>query len=87
MRYQIDNLYVGKEAGGVDPDPDPEENTVFAETFGEVVSANTNVAAFTGWDNKNLTFEVADAKCNIRAKAHMTEANRTETAKVWPYHR
>lgn len=26
--YQIDNLYVGKEAGGVDPDPDPEENTV-----------------------------------------------------------
>ena len=80
--YQIDNLYVGKEAGGVDPDPDPEENTVFTETFGEVVSANTNVAAFTGWDNKNLTFEVADAKCNIRAKAHMTEANRTETAKV-----
>ena len=80
--YQIDNLYVGKEAGGVDPDPDPEENTVFAETFGEVVSANTNVAAFTGWDNKNLTFEVADAKCNIRAKAHMTEANRTETATV-----
>lgn len=80
--YQIDNLYVGKEAGGVDPDPDPEENTVFTETFGEVVSANTNVAAFTGWDNKNLTFEVADAKCNICAKAHMTEANRTETAKV-----
>lgn len=75
-------LNVGTEAGGVDPDPDPEENTVFAETFGEVVSANTNVAAFTGWDNKNLTFEVADAKCNIRAKAHMTEANRTETAKV-----
>lgn len=80
--YQIDNLYVGKEAGGVDPDPDPEENTVFAETFGELVSANTNVATFDGWDNKNLTFEVADAKCNIRPKAHMTEANRTETAKV-----
>ena len=46
--YQIDNLYVGKEAGGVDPDPDPEENTVFAETFGELVSANTNVATFDG---------------------------------------
>lgn len=83
--YQIDNLYIGKEAGGsVDPkpEPEPEANTVFAETFGETVSANTNVAAFTGWDNKNLTFEVADAKCNIRAKAHKTESNRSETTKV-----
>lgn len=83
--YQIDNLYIGKEVGGsVDPkpEPEPEANTVFAETFGETVSANTNVAAFTGWDNKNLTFEVADVKCNIRAKAHKTESNRSETAKV-----
>lgn len=81
--YQIDNLYVGKEAGGsVDPKPEPEENAVFVETFGEAVSANTNVAAFNGWDNKNLTFEVADTKCNIRAKAHKTESNRSETTKV-----
>lgn len=80
--YQIDNLYIGKEAGGVDPKPDPEDNTIFTETFGVVVSSNTNVAAFDGWDNKNLTFEVADAKCNIRAKAHMTESNRTEKTKV-----
>lgn len=80
--YQIDNLYIGKEAGGVDPKPEPEDNTIFIETFGAVVSGNTNVAAFDGWDNKNLTFEVADAKCNIRAKAHMTESNRTEKTKV-----
>lgn len=80
--YQIDNLYIGKEAGGVDPKPEPEDNTIFTETFGAVVSGNTNVAAFDGWDNKNLTFEVADAKCNIRAKAHMTESNRTEKTKV-----
>lgn len=80
--YQIDNLYIGKEAGGVDPKPEPEDNTIFTETFGAVVSGNTNVADFKEWDNKNLTFEVADAKCNIRAKAHMTESNRTEKTKV-----
>ncbi|MDD3038328.1 DUF6359 domain-containing protein [Bacteroides sp.] len=80
--YQIDNLYVGVEAGGEGPDPTPEENTIFTETFGTPVSANTNVANFTGWDNQNFTFTVADPKCNIRAKAHMTESNRTETNKV-----
>ena len=46
------------------------------------LKTNTNVADFTGWDNKNLKFEVANSKCNIRAKAHMTDANRTEQTKV-----
>lgn len=81
--YQIDNLYVGVEPGeGPGPGPEPEENTVFVETFGAVVSSNTNVADFKGWDNNNLAFTVANAKCNIRAKAHMTDANRTEQTKV-----
>lgn len=81
--YQIDNLYVGVEPGeGPGPGPEPEEDTVFAETFGAAVSANTNVVDFKGWDNSNLTFTVADPKCNIRAKAHMTDANRTEQTKV-----
>lgn len=83
--YQIDNLYVGVEATEnpePSPGPEPEENSVFVETFGETVKTNTNVADFTGWDNKNLKFEVANSKCNIRAKAHMTDANRTEQTKV-----
>lgn len=84
--YQIDNLYVGVEPGegpGPGPGPEPEANTVFTETFGSnVVSANTPVANFTGWDNSNLTFTVTDAKCNIRAKAHKTADNRTEQTKV-----
>ncbi|WP_289705441.1 DUF6359 domain-containing protein [Bacteroides acidifaciens] len=83
--YQIDNLYVGVEATEnpePSPGPEPEENSVFVETFGETVKTNTNVADFTGWDNKNLKFEVANSKCNICAKAHMTDANRTEQTKV-----
>ncbi len=81
--YQIDNLYVGVEPGeGPEPGPKPEENAVFVETFGATVSSNTNVADFKGWDNGNLKFTVANAKCNIRAKAHMTDANRTEQTKV-----
>lgn len=83
LSYRLDDIQAGKgQGGGEVPEPDPEENSVFTETFGAVVGANTNVADFTGWDNANFTFTVADPKCNIRAKAHMTEANRTEQTKV-----
>lgn len=82
--WEVKNVkIVGEGEGGGPVDPDPTEGKlIFTETFGNVVGANTNVADFTGWNNTNFTFTVADPKCNIRPKAHMTDANRTDQTKV-----
>lgn len=86
--WQIQDVKViadaGEGGGTVDPDPTPgTETIILTETLGAAVSSTTKITAFTGWDNKELTFTGdADGNADIRAIAHKTEANPTESQKV-----
>lgn len=91
--WEIKNVKVvadGK-GGTVDPTPDPEpapqpgeEKVFFTETFGSEILAKPypKIAAYTKWDNATLTFADATGNADVRAVAHKTESNTSETAKV-----
>lgn len=91
--WEIKNVKVvadGK-GGTVDPTPEPEpapqpgeEKVFFTETFGSEILAKPypKIAAYTKWDNATLTFADATGNADVRAVAHKTESNTSETAKV-----
>lgn len=91
--WEIKNVKVvadGK-GGTVDPTPDPEpapqpgeEKVFFTETFGSEILAKPypKIAAYTKWDNATLTFADATGNADVRAVAHKTESNTSESAKV-----
>lgn len=87
--WYIYNLKVaaGEGGGTVDPDPDPdpiEGELIFTEKFGSdneanILSDKTGIAQFAHWDNAyTYTSTVAD----IRAIAHRTPENTTESKKI-----
>lgn len=74
-----------------DPEPEPEpqpqpgeEKVFFTETFGSEILAKPypKIAAYTKWDNATLTFADATGNADVRAVAHKTESNTSESAKV-----
>lgn len=74
------------EGGDVPPTPGV-EGTIIEETFGnkagKVVSSSTKIGTFSDWDNPTLSFTPdAGNSADIRAIAHKTEANPTETTKI-----
>lgn len=81
--YQLDNIKPGKGEGGSEGGENPPiENLIFKETLGTPVNAQTNLSAFSGWDNPNYTYEISYDKNAIRSIEHKTENNKTETNKV-----
>lgn len=81
--YQLDNIKPGKGEGGSEGGENPPiENLIFKETLGTPVNAQTNLSAFSGWDNPNYTYEISYDKKAIRSIEHKTENNKTETNKV-----
>lgn len=82
-KWEIKNVKLTLKDNDV-PDPTPgEEVIIFTETLGAAVSSTTKITAFTGWDNKELTFTGdAGGTADIRAIAHKTEANPTASQKV-----
>ena len=81
--YQLDNIKPGKGEGGSEGGENPPiENLIFKETLGTPVNAQTDLSAFSGWDNPNYTYEISYDKKAIRSIEHKTENNKTETNKV-----
>ena len=81
--YQLDNIKPGKGEGGSEGGENPPiENLIFKETLGTPVNAQTNLSAFSGWDNPNYTYEISYDTKAIRSIEHKTENNKTETNKV-----
>lgn len=81
--YQLDNIKPGKGEGGSEGGENPPiENLIFKETLGTPVNAQTDLSAFSGWDNPNYTYEISYGTKAIRSIEHKTENNKTETNKV-----
>lgn len=83
--WEVKNVkIVGEGEGGGPVDPDPTEGKlIFTEKYGSDVDANiltatTAISSFTHWDNSYYSATTAD----IRAIAHRTPDNTTETKKV-----
>lgn len=76
MTWEVMNLKVASANGGSgeDPTPTPEPGVIFTETFGtEDVTAKPKIAAYTGWDNADLTFEdpYSAKKADVRTTSTM----------------
>ena len=81
--YQLDNIKPGKGEGSSEGGENPPiENLIFKETLGTPVNAQTDLSAFSGWDNPNYTYEISYGTKAIRSIEHKTENNKTETNKV-----
>ncbi|WP_303011681.1 DUF6359 domain-containing protein [uncultured Bacteroides sp.] len=77
--WRISDVKVESDESAVIP---PVEGQIFAETFGTPVEEYTNVSEYLKWDNPECQFNVSHEGVNIRAIAHKTEDNKTETAKI-----
>lgn len=83
--WYIYNLKVAAGEGGGSIDPDPTEGKlIFTEKYGSDVDANiltatTAISSFTHWDN---SYSYSATTADIRAIAHRTPDNTTETKKV-----
>lgn len=87
--WYIYNLKVaaGEGGGTVDPDPNPdpiEGKLIFTEKFGSDTEANilgssTSITSFTHWDN---AYTYTSTEADIRAIAHRTPDNTTESKKI-----
>ena len=85
--WYIYNLKVaaGEGGGTVDPDPDPiEGELIFTEKFGSdneanILSDKTGIAQFAHWDN---AYTYTSTEADIRAIAHRTPDNTTESKKI-----
>lgn len=84
--WEVKNVkIVGEGEGGGPVDPDPTEGKlIFTEKYGSDVDANiltatTAISSFTHWDN---SYSYSATTADIRAIAHRTPDNTTETKKV-----
>lgn len=84
--WEVKNVkIVGEGEGGGPVDPDPAEGKlIFTEKYGSDVDANiltatTAISSFTHWDN---SYSYSATTADIRAIAHRTPDNTTETKKV-----
>lgn len=77
--WEVKNVKVVGDGEDV-PEPPIDGTKIFTETFGPTVTATTKIADYTAWDNPDLTF--SGIASDLRAIAHKTEANKTETTKV-----
>lgn len=84
--WEVRNVkIVGEGEGGGPVDPEPTEGKlIFTEKYGSDVDANiltatTAVSSFTHWDN---SYSYSATTADIRAIAHRTPDNTTETKKV-----
>lgn len=69
--------------GTVDPEPEPTPaGVIFEEKMGTTEANKVKIASYANWDNKDLQFSDATGNADVRAIAHKTEANPSETAKV-----
>lgn len=77
--WEVKNVKVVGDGEDV-PEPPIDGTKIFTETFGPTVAATTPIVSYTAWDNSDLTF--SGIASDLRAIAHKTEANKTETTKV-----
>lgn len=82
--WEIKNVKVVANGDGtVDPEPEPTPaGVIFEEKMGTTEANKVKIASYTNWDNKDLQFSDETGNADVRAIAHKTEANPSETAKV-----
>lgn len=78
--YQLDNIKPGKGEGSSEGGENPPiENLIFKETLGTPVNAQTDLSAFSGWDNPNYTYEISYGTKAIRSiEQKTTKLKRTK---------
>lgn len=82
--WEIKNVKVVANGDGtVDPEPEPTPaGVIFEEKMGTTEANRVKIASYTNWDNKDLQFSDETGNADVRAIAHKTEANPSETTKV-----
>lgn len=83
--WEVKNVKVVANGDGTTVDPEPEPTpagVIFEEKMGTTEANKVKIASYTNWDNKDLQFSDETGNADVRAIAHKTEANPSETTKV-----
>lgn len=83
--WEVKNVKVVANGDGTTVNPEPEPTpagVIFEEKMGTTEANRVKIASYTNWDNKDLQFSDETGNADVRAIAHKTEANPSETTKV-----